>query len=258
MTRKGLDALRGEQDVRVGTQALATFATTVGTPSWAPAEDSHELRGAVSLFAGAAGDRWIVNSELTFEAARLLDQPPRDGAFRDVLGEAAAYFYWQPPNAERHTLVLGLAGVGGWCSSLTFQLSLGGPYAVRGYGREDFPAGRRLIAHMEDRISLGSPFDLFDLGLTVFVDAGAGWAGSVPFGADSGLRAGAGAGLRLGFPSGAKQVVRVDLAAPLAEGGLRGLRFRIGYDVVSLLTGFPNRQARRSRSPSPFAAILDN
>ncbi len=259
VTREGLDALRGEQDVRVGTQALATVATTVGTPKWSPDGDFHELRGTVSLFAGAAGDHWIVNSELTFEAARLLSQSGRDNALRDILGELGAYFYWQPPSATRHTLVLGLSGVGGWRSSLPFQLTLGGRYAVRGYGREEFPVARRLIAHLEDRIKLVGPFpELFDLGLTVFVDAGAGWAGGVPFGMDSGFRAAAGAGLRFGFPAGAKQVVRVDVAAPLAEGGLRDLQFRIGYDVVSLLTGFPNRQARRSRNPNPFAAVFDD
>jgi len=259
VTREGLDALRGEQDVRVGTQALATVAATLGTPNFAPDSSFHEIRGTISLFAGAAGDHWIVNSELTVEAARPLSQTARDGALRDVLGEVGASFYWQPPSAPRHTLVLGLSGVGGWRSSLPFQLTLGGPYAVRGYGREDFPVARRLTAHMEDRITLGGRFaDLFDLGLTVFVDAGAGWAGSVPFGTDSGLRAAAGAGLRIAFPSGAKQVVRVDLAAPLAEGGFGDLRFRIGYDVVSLLTGFPNRQAGRSRGPNPFAAVFDN
>jgi len=48
------------------------------------------------------------------------------------------------------------------------------------------------------------------------------------------------------------------VAAPLVEGGLRDLQFRIGYDVVSLLTGFPNRQARRSRNPNPFAAVFDD
>ena len=259
VTREGLDALRGEQDVRVGTQALATVATTVGTPNWSADGSFHELRGAVSLFAGAAGDQWIVNSELTVEAARPLSQAARESSLRDVLGEVGAYLYWQPPSAPRHTLVLGLSGVGGWSSSLPFQLTLGGPYALRGYGREGFPVARRLIAHMEDRIILGGPFaELFDLGLTVFVDAGAGWAGSVPFGTDSGFRAAAGAGLRVGFPAGAKQVVRVDLAAPLAKGGFRDLQFRIGYDVVSLLAGFRNRQARRIRNPNPFAAIFDD
>ena len=259
VTREGLDALRSEQDVRVGLQALAAFATTVGTPGWALKGSFHEVRGAISLFAGAAGDHWIVNSELTVEAARPLSRGDRDNALRDVLGEVGAYFYWQPPSASRHTLVLGLSGVGGWNSSFPFQLTLGGRYAIRGYDREDFPVARRLIAHLEDRVTLGGPFaDLLDLGLTVFVDAGAGWGGNVPFGADSGLRAAAGVGLRVGFPAGAKQVVRADLAAPLKEGGLRDIQFRIGYDVVSLLTGFRDRQARRSRSPNPFSAILGN
>ena len=259
VAREGLDALRGEQDVRVGTQALATLASTVGTPSWAREGGGvHELRGAFSLFAGAAGNRWIVNSEVTFEAARLLTPSPRGGAFRDLLGEVGAYLYWRPPSTDRHTLVLGLSGVGGWRGSLPFQLTLGGPSAVRGYRRGDFPAGRRLLAHIEDRIRLDGPFsDLFDLGLTVFVDAGAAWAGSVPFGTDSGLRAAAGAGLRFGLPSGTKQVVRVDLAVPLAKGRARDVRFRVGSDVVSLLAGFRNPQARRIRSPSPFAAIFD-
>ena len=259
VSRQGLDALRSEQDVRVGMQALATVATTVGTPRWAPDDSFQELHGAISLFAGAAGDHWIVNSELKVQGARTLSSGVRGGATRDVLGEVGAYFYWQPPGASRHTFVLGLSGVGGWNSSLPFQLTLGGRYAVRGYDREDFPVARRMIAHLEDRITLDGPFaELFDLGLTVFLDAGAGWGGNVPFGADSGLRAAAGAGLRIGFPAGAKQVVRVDLAAPLAEDGLGNLQFRIGYDVVSLLTGFRDGQARRSRSPDPFAAIFGN
>ena len=259
VTRRGLDALRAEQDIRVGTQALVTVASTMGTPRWTPDGRFHELRGGLSLFAGAAGDSWIVNSELTFEAARPLSQAARDGALRDVLAEVGAYFYWQPPSVPRHTLVVGLSGVGGWSSSLPFQLTLGGPYAVRGYDREDFPVAKRVIAHMEDRIVLGGPFsELFDLGLTVFVDAGAGWGGSVPFATDSGLRAAAGAGLRFGFPAGAKQVFRVDLAVPLGKAGFRDFQFRIGYDAVSLPTGFRDRQARRSRSASPFAAIFDN
>ena len=129
---------------------------------------------------------------------------------------------------------------------------------MRGYGREDFPVGRRLVVHMEDRVVLGSVAGLFDLGLTLFTDVGAGWDGGVPFGEDSGLRAGVGAGVRLGLPPGARQVVRVDLAAPMRDGGFGDLRLRIGYDAVSLLTGFADRQARRSRSTSAAEAIFGN
>ena len=151
-----------------------------------------------------------------------------------------------------------MTGAGGWDNSIPFQLTLGGPGGVRGYSREDLPLGRRLVAHMEDRIALGTLPGLFDLGLTFFADVGAGWNGGVPFGADAGLKAAAGAGLRIALPPGARQVVRVDVAVPLQAGGLRDYRFRIGADPVSLLTGFGNQQARRSRSASAARAIFGN
>ena len=257
ITRRGLDAIHGEQDIRVGTQALIAVGTTLGTPASAPGNGAHEARGRVSLFGGAAGDSWILNSELSVEGAWLFAGETSAGTFRDILAEAGAYFYWQPPPAPRHTLVLGLSGAGGWDSSLPFQLTLGGPYGIRGYDREDFPAGQRFVAHVEDRINLDGPFgELFDLGLTLFADVGAGWRGSVPFGTDSTLRGAAGAGLRFGFPSGARQVVRLDLAVPMEPGGLGSMQFRVGYDAVSLLTGFGDAQVRRSRNASPAAAIF--
>ena len=261
VTRRGLDALRSEQDIRLGTQALVTLATTLGTPSWAAEDDYRELRGWVSLFGGAAGDSWVFNSELTIEAARPLDGA--EGGMRDVLAEAGTYFYWQPgrgtsAGSPRHTLVLGLKGAGGWDNSLPFQLTLGGPIGVRGYSREDLPVGRRFVAHIEDRVVLGTLPGLFDVGLTLFGDVGAGWHGGVPFGEDTGFKAAVGAGLRIALPPGARQVVRIDLAAPLKAGGLRDLRFRIGYDPVSLLTGFGDQQARRSRSASAARSIFDN
>ena len=255
--RRGLDAIRGEQDIRVGTQALVTIGTTVGNPTAAPGNRSHELRGTISLFGGAAGESWIFNSEMTIEAARLFAGGGAEGTYRDVLGEMGAYFYWQPPATPDHTFVVGVSGAGGWNTSLPFQLTLGGPFGVRGYDREDFPAGQRIVARLEDRIALSGPLrDLFDLGLTFFVDAGAGWHGAVPFGADSGLQGTAGAGLRLGFPAGARQVVRLDVAVPMRESPFKFGQIRIGYDAMSLLTGFGNRQVRRSRGANPASAIL--
>ena len=255
--RRGLDAIRGEQDIRVGTQALVTIGTTVGNPTAAPENRSHELQGTVSLFGGAAGESWIFNSELTIEAARLFAGGNSERTFRDVLGEVGAYFYWQPPATPDHTFVVGVSGAGGWNTSLPFQLTLGGPFGVRGYDREELPAGQRVVAHFEDRIALSGPLrDLFDLGLTLFVDAGAGWHGAVPFGADSGLKGTAGAGLRMGFPAGARRVVRMDVAVPMRESPFSSLQFRIGYDAVSLLSGFGDRQVRRSRGVNPASAIL--
>lgn len=265
VTRRGLDALRGNQDVRVGAQALVTVATTLGSPARASEDDRRELRGWVSLFGGAAGDSWVFNTELTVEAARPV--AGQDGGVRDMLAEAGAYFYWQPgrqgggggeARTPRHTLVLGVKGAGGWDNSFPFQLTLGGPRGVRGYSREDLPVGRRLVAHLEDRVVLGTLPGLFDVGLTLFADVGAGWHGGVPFGEDTGLKGAVGAGLRIALPPGARQVVRVDLAVPLEAGTPGGLRFRIGYDPVSLLAGFGDPQARRSRSASAARDIFGN
>ncbi len=258
ITRKGLDAIRGEQDVRIGTQAVLVAGTTLGKPSTAPGNRSHEVRGGVSIFAGTAGSTWIFNSEVSLEGARVFAGATSPDAFRDVLGEFEASFYWQPARALHHTFVARLSGSGGWNSSLPFQLTLGGPRGVRGYDLEDFPAGQRLVLNIEDRIALEGPFaEVFDLGLAAFFDVGTGWRGEVPFGTDSNLQAAAGAGLRLGFPPGSRQVYAIDLALPLQSDGLQNIRFRFGVsEAVSLLTAFGDPQVGRSRSGNPAAAIF--
>lgn len=269
--RNGLDAIQGDQDIRLGTQALVSFGSTLGAFETSPGNRSHELRGRLLLFGGAASDRWVFNAELTVEGARLVGGNRSARGFRDILAEFGAYLYWQPgrrptgtddtsiPTAAvpRHTLVLGLKGAGGWNSYLPFQLNLGGPYGIRGYDRAEFPAAQKLVAHLEDRITLDGPFsDLFDLGLTLFADAGAGWQGTVPFAADSELQGAVGVGLRLVFPAGARNVTRLDLAVPIEQGGLRNLQFRVGYNAVSLLAGFGDEQVRRSRGGSQTATLL--
>ncbi|MCY4574087.1 MAG: BamA/TamA family outer membrane protein [Gemmatimonadetes bacterium] len=257
ITRRGLDAVRAEQDVRVGTQAMVAAGTTLGGAELGAEGTHREVRGSISLFGGAAGDSWVFNSELNLEGAWLpgTERPAR--SFRDVLGEFDAYLYWQPGVASRHTVVLGLSGAGGWDNARPFQLTLGGPLRVRGYGRLDFPAARRLVVNLEDRITLDAPFsDVFDVGLAFFVDVGAGWKGDAPFSTDSGLRGAAGAGLRFAFPDGNRQVVRFDLAVPLEAGGLRDYQLRIGYDATSLLATLRDLQVLRSRGAGPSTVFL--
>ena len=113
------------------------------------------------------------------------------------------------------------------------------------------------MVNLEDRIALDAPFsDVFDVGLAVFVDVGAGWKGDAPFSTDSGLRGAAGAGLRFAFPDGNRQVVRFDLAVPLEAGGLRDYQLRIGYDATSLLATLRDRQMQRSRGAGPSTVFL--
>lgn len=248
-TRRGLDAIRGEQDVATGAQALLTAGTTLGWSSF------REYQARLSLFAGVAGPRWVFNSSLGVEGARWNGEP----AVRDVLGEFDAYFYWQPGRAVRQTLVAHLSASGGWNNSVPFQLTLGSPTGgIRGLAPEDFPAGRRVVLNLEDRIALDGPFaDLLDMGVAVFLDAGAGWRGDAPFGADSGIQASAGAGLRFGFPPGTRNVYGLDVAVPLGGDGLGGARIHMGVSqVASLLEGFGDRQVRRSRAVRTPEAVF--
>ncbi len=264
MTRRGLDAIRGEQDIRVGSQVLVALGTSLSKRESSLGNDGHDLRARLGWFVGAAGRSWVFNTEVAIEGTRFRPDGAGGGDYQDILGEFETYLYWHPgetprPAEEipRHTFVIGVSGAGGWNNTLPFQLTLGGPFGVRGYDREDFPAAHRVVIHVEDRIVLDGPFrDVFDLGITLFADAGAGWRGDVPFGSDSGLRTSLGAGLRMAFPSGARNVVRLDLAVPVEEGGFRHPQFRVGYDAVSLLTAFGSRQVRRSRAAGPASAFL--
>jgi len=264
ITRRGLDAIRGEQDIRLGTEVLLALGTSLTRRESSLGSDGRELRARLGWFAGAAGRSWVFNTELGIEGTRFRPDGAASGEYQDIVGEFESYLYWHPGEAPRlageiprHTFVVGVSGAGGWNNTLPFQLTLGGPFGVRGYDREDFPAAHRVVIHVEDRIMLDGPFrDVFDLGITLFADAGAGWRGDVPFGTDSGLRSSVGAGLRMAFPSGARNVVRLDLAVPVEEGGFRNPQFRVGYDAVSLLTAFGTRQVRRSRAAGPASAFL--
>ncbi|MCE2398567.1 MAG: BamA/TamA family outer membrane protein [Gemmatimonadetes bacterium] len=258
VTTTGLDALRNDQEVRVGAQLLATVGTTVGGGRWLSSDGRfHEVRGTLSLFLGAAGGRWVVNSTFEVGAALPVLGSAGSGAVRDLLAETGTHLYWRPGAAPRHTLLLALTGVGTWRSSLPFQVNMGGPHALRGYHRDALPVARRVVAHLEDRVLLGGPFRKHvDLGLAFFVDAGAGWGEGTPFGVDTGLKLAAGAGLRIGAPAGARRAVRLDFAAPIEDGRLGQLQFRVGVDAISLLDRIGDRRARRGRTPSPFGALM--
>lgn len=257
ITRRGLDAIRGEQDIRVGTQVLVALGTSLGKRTSTLGSDGREFRGRLGLFAGTAGRSWVFNAELSVEGARFRPDGAGSGDYQDIVGEFGTYLYWHPGETRRHTFVMGVSGAGGWTNTLPFQLTLGGPFGVRGYDREDLPAAQRVVINVEDRIVLDGPLaDVFDLGITLFADAGAGWRGDVPFGTDSGLRASVGTGLRMAFPSGARNVLRLDFAVPVKEGGFSDPQFRVGYDAVSLLNAFGNWQVRRSRAAGPASAFL--
>ena len=255
--RDRLDALTGVQDVPVGGEVALVLGRSIPALRSSTPPDDSDFFGRIRVFGGLAPGRWVLASALSIEGRQILSDT-EDG-WKDVLGEFDLYSYWRPTETSRHTLFARVSGAGGWSMTGPFQLTLGGTSGLRGHGLDDLPGGRRLIASLEDRVYFGSlGGDFMDLGMTAFIDVGSIWAGGVPFGADSGFLATAGAGLRLGMPSGTRGVTRIDIALPLnGPDAFGGPTFRITRsEQLGLGRGVEDRQLRRSRRPGVGPGIL--
>ena len=254
--RDRLDALRGVQDVPVGGEVALVLGRSIPFLGSSAANEDSDFFGRIRIFGGLAPGRWVLASAVSVEGRKIFGGA--ENGWKDVLGEFDIYSYWRPSETSRHTLFARLSGAGGWSLTGPFQLTLGGVSGLRGHSVDDFPGGRRLVATLEDRIYFGSPSDGFmDVGMTAFVDVGSIWEGGVPFGADSGPLATAGAGLRIGFPGGTGGVVRIDVAFPLnGSDAFGGPTFRTSAELLGLIRGVEDRQLRRSRRPGVGPGIL--
>lgn len=254
--RTGLDALRGVTDLQVGSDVSVTLGRTVSTGG---APDDFNTR--VRLYAAAAPSPFTIVSQFGIEGRQIFFDPSTERrGWRDVIGELDLLAYWQPDRFEGHTVLLRVAGAGGWTMDRPFQLTLGGRRGLRGFNEQDFPGARRIVVNLEDRVYLGWPAPSFaDFGITLFADVGRIFPGDVPFGVDSGWRGSIGGGLRIGFPAGTRGVARIDLAWPLgAEGGAGGPILRISLaELFGLRQGLEDPQLTRSRllrvGPDRFA-----
>ena len=247
---RGLDALRGTQDVALGTDLALTVGHSFGATSALSGQDAPEsLYFRFRAAAGAAPGAFLILLAGGIEGRQISSGDAANNEWKDLLSELTLMSYWQPRDWSRHTFLARVAGVGGWDVTHPFQLTLGGSTGVRGYDFNALPVGRRVVFSIEDRVYLGWPWpDLFDLGVTVFSDIGAGWAGDVPFGADTGWRGTLGTGLRLGFPTGSRGVARVDLAWPVRSEGFGAPHFRVTFDdPIGLARGLVDNQLARSR-----------
>lgn len=257
----GLDALRGVQDIPMGTEIALMVGKSIGfLGSDGPAEVD-DIFARLRLFGGAAPGRWILTAGVSVEGRRFSDDEPMDRAgWRDVLAEADAYVYWRPTgDSGRHTVFARLSAAGGWNMDTPLQLTLGGPEQLRGFHLERFPGGRRVVATVEDRILLGwTSGGLLDFGMTVFGDLGRTWRGDVPFGMDSDWQSTVGAGIRIGFPKGTRSVARIDIAVPAnGPNAFRGPILRLtALEFLGFVIGFADGQMQRSRRTGVASTIL--
>lgn len=245
--RRGLDAVRGLQDLPLGREVLLTVGRSMGPTG---RDLPPDFLARLNSFRGLEmGQDALAFFSLSAEGRLREGSGASASRWRDILAETRAVTYWQPSGVGGPTLVLHAQGQGGWHTDAPFQLNLGGPDGVRGYSETDLPGGRRAIVSAESRWPLDAPFsEVLDLGTTLFVDVGRIWAGDAPFGSDSGWRTAAGAGLRVGFPAGSSRVIRIDVALPTDPGVPRRPILRISArEWLGLLGDTRNLQLLRSR-----------
>ena len=216
--RYGVDAVHALEDVREGVEA----GIVVGKSLFGGAGLQRDWFAAGELTLGAEFQRVLAFVRAKVEGRYLLADRRWDGMLAD--GQALVY----TNVSHRGVLVLSAAGSGGWSTRTPFQLLLGGPAGIRGYGMNSLPVGRRIVLLGEHRYFVGSLFGVADLGTSAFVDVGRGWAGDAVFGEDTGLRAAVGGGLRIAAPRGSRRTYRIDLAVPLSRSG--GVEFQISVN----------------------------
>ena len=242
----GLDALKGIQDIQVGSEINLTFGANPGSFGSGGVDQSNDIYGRVAAFGGFEWRGLLLNSRLVVDGRNVLSGGAFGEGWQDVLLDADLYTYWLPLRWPRHTFFARGSAAGGWDVRHPFQLTLGGREGLRGFHEDRYPGGRRVVVTVEDRVRIDWPApDLMDFGMTVFADVGRMWAGDVPFGRDTGWIGNVGAGLRFGFPDGSRGLVRVDVAMPLNGDSPV---FRVSMrEFIGLRRGLDDEQLLRSR-----------
>ncbi|MGD0484642.1 MAG: hypothetical protein ABSB58_08295 [Gemmatimonadales bacterium] len=243
-SRAGVDAVHAYEDVREGVEG----GLVVGKSVFGGDGLQRDWFAAAEIFVGKAFQQMLVFARGKIEGRYLLAERRWDG----VLADGRFHIYTEL--GPRSSIAYTAGGAGGWHTSTPFQLTLGGPDGIRGYGVSTLPVGRRVELMVEHRYFLGTLFGVADVGTATFVDVGRGWAGDAMFGADTGVRAAVGGGLRFATPRGSRRTYRLDLAVPLLRG--RGVEVQLAVNQqFGVLRGEPadvERSRERLSSTSVF------
>ena len=201
--------------------------------------------GLADLHVGGELSRRLLVFVRSRVEARYLEATDRwDG----VIATGDLFTYVRP--GPRTLVALNVQSAGGWNTSTPFQMMLSGQYGMHGYGMGSKPVGRRVVAQAEHRYLLGTIFRAADLGTSLFVEAGRGWAGDAPFAENTPTLWAAGVGLRGAFPAGSRLTTRLDITAPLSGG--HGVEVRL---ILRQTLGIGRAEAADvSRSRLPLSA----
>jgi hypothetical protein len=232
----GFDALTGSQDVGEGIQLATQFGRGVGA-------GDHGLFASADLYMG-------VGSETSFLALRTqweTQRRPDLGYWGDVVGSGRLAWYYKP--SDSGTWISSLELSGGWRERTPFQLTLGDRQGgLRGYHGSRIAGARRLVLRVERRWVLGGITRFDNIGIAAFGDAGKMWAGNVPYGVNSDMKASVGVSLLAAVPKQSRRLMRIDFAMPVVRTARTGFQVRAGITTPILGLWREPRDVTRARS----------
>jgi hypothetical protein len=228
----GFDALTGTQDLAVGFQLGTMFGRSLSVLG--SRDDDIFMSG--DLYIGAVGRNNALRVQVQSEGRRdnslpgtcntvavaLSGEECKSGQWDGLLtsGRAIEYFKLSP----QHTSTLSVEFSGGWKQRVPFSLTLSDPNGgLRGFYGSDTPGGQRIVMRLDNRVFVGRPWNVADIGVGAFTDAGRLWQGDIPYGVTTPLHASVGVSLLGAVPVRSARIWRIDLAYALRpeEGGHR-------------------------------------
>ncbi len=224
-TVKGFDAVTAAQDVGNGVQ-LGVFA---GPSIWS-AQHASDFLFTGEFYAG-------VGTPESFFETRVVGEGRMDRATQHwdgVVGFGKFAWYIKPSDEVTHIAAVELSAV----QSLAFPLQLS--FWDHEGGLPGFPealtvGGQRAIVRFEERRVVEMITKRADWAIALFANAGKIWAGDVPYGRNSDVRAALGVSLLAAYPAGGKRLYRVDLAVPVNPDGAKfELRFSSSDETRSI------------------------
>ena len=216
--RRALDAITASQDVPLGVQ----IGLQAGRSSPIVGAKEEDIFLAGDLYAGRSrSERATTRLQLRTEGRRAAGEAAWDGVL--ATGQLSHQVKVNTANLDE----LALEWAGGYQQRMPFQLLLGVPEGgVRGYEKSSYAGGQRLVVRAEHRYSYGAVRNLGDLAVGGFIDAGRQWAGDVPFGVTTPVKASIGLSLFASVPPRSARVWRADLAFPVSRGARAGWTLR--------------------------------
>lgn len=224
-TVRGFDALTAAQDIGRG----AEFGIFAGPSIWeTPHVQDYLITG--ELYAG-------IGNPASFLEIRLLAEGRADRSIKQwdgMVGFGKFAWYVKPSAVETRLTTFEFSQV----QRLVFPLQLsffddqGG---LPGFNSSHAVGGKRAVVQIEERRVVKIITSRADFAVAGFVAAGKIWAGDVPYGQNTPVRASVGVSLLTAYPAGSKRTYRMDFAVPVNPDGAKfQIRFSSSDETRSI------------------------